>query len=58
MYEMSLGNESDADTISMYMLEDIRDVSQFNMSINRIYVRYKIRNHMKQRQVEWKGALL
>ena len=44
--------------MSTDMLEDIRDGSQSHPSINRIEARYKIRDCIKQRQLEWKGALL
>ena len=37
------------------MLEDIRDRSQTNL--NRREARYKIRDRIRQRQLEWKGAL-
>ena len=39
------------------MLEDIRDGSQSHPDVNRRDTRYKIRNRIKQRQSEWKGAL-
>ena len=39
------------------MLEDIRDVSQSYKIVNRREARYKIFDHIKQRQSEWKGAL-
>ena len=51
------GNESDRDPISMEMLEDIRDRSQSHLDFNRVETRYKIRDCIKQRQTEWKGAL-
>ena len=40
------------------MLEDISDSNQSHPSINRREARYKIRNIIKQGQLEWKGALL
>ena len=55
---MSSGNESDAEPIYTYMLENIRDGSQYLLSINGREARYKIRDIFKQRQGEWKGALL
>ena len=57
MDEMSSGDESDAEPMSMDMLEDICDISQSHRSINRIEARYKICYHIKQRQEDCKGAL-
>ena len=39
------------------MLEDIIDRSQYHPNINRREYRYKIRDCIKQRQSEWKGAI-
>ena len=39
------------------MLEDIRDRSQTHPNVSRREARYKIRDRIKQRQLEWKGAL-
>ena len=39
------------------MLEDIRDVSQYHLNVNEIEARYKIRDRIRNRQLEWKGAL-
>ena len=39
---MSSGDESDAEPMSMEMLEDIHDGSQSHLSINRIEALYKI----------------
>ena len=55
---MSSVDESNAEPISMDMLEDIYDGSQSHPSINRRDSCYKIRDHIKQVQVECKGALL
>ena len=55
---MSSSDESDAEPISTEMLEDIRDSSQSHPSVNMRDACYKIRNHIKQNQAEWKGALL
>ena len=55
---MYLGDESDDEPISTDMLEDIQDGSQSRTSVNRRDARYKIRDHIKRGQVEWKGALL
>ena len=42
--------------MSTEMLEDICDGSQSHTDINRIEACYKIRDIIKQRQSEWKGA--
>ena len=55
---MSSSDESDAEPMSTDMLEDIRDDNQSHMIINRREVRYRIRDCIKQSQVEWKGELL
>ena len=49
---MSSGDESNAEPMSTDMLEDIRDIRQSHPSINRREARYKIRDHIKQRQSE------
>ena len=46
------GYESYDEPISTEMLEDIRNRSQSHPNINRIKARYKIRGHIKQRQLE------
>ena len=51
------GDESDHDLISMEMLQDIRDRSQTHPNVNKREARYKIRDRIRQRQSEWKGAL-
>ena len=58
MDTMLSGNEYDYEPMSTNMLEDICDVSQSHPSINRREVRYKIHDHFKQRQLEWKILLL
>ena len=55
---MYSGDESDAELMSTDMLENICDESQFHPSINRKEASYNISDRFKQRQVEWKGALL
>ena len=57
MDAMDFGDESDHDPISMETLKDIRDESQSYPNVNRRESRYKIRDCIKQRQPEWKGAL-
>ena len=43
--------------MSKEMLENIRDGSQSYTSVNRREAHYKICDHIKQRQSEWKGYL-
>ena len=57
MDAINSGDESDHDLISMEMLEDIRDGGQTHPNVNRREARYKIRDRIRQRQPEWKGAL-
>ena len=54
---LNSNEESDHDLISTEMLEDIRDVSQTHPNVNGRETRYKIRDLIRQRQSEWKGAL-
>ena len=57
MDAINYGDESDHDLISTEMLEDIRDRSQTHPNVNRRETRYKIRDSIRQRKSEWKGAL-
>ena len=57
MYNINYGDESDHDLISTEMLEDICDRSQTHLNVNRREACYKIRDCIRQRQSEWKGAL-
>ena len=57
MHAMNSGDESDNDLISTETLEDIRDRSQTHTNVNKREARYKIRDHVRKRQSEWKGAL-
>ena len=54
---MDSGDESDDDPIFMEILEDIRDGSQSHPGFNKREDRYKIRDRIRQRQSEWRGAL-
>ena len=54
---MDSGDESDHDLLSMQMLENIRDRSQCHPSVNQREAYYKIREHIRQRQLEWQGTL-
>ena len=55
---MSSVDESDAEPMYTELLEDICDVSQSHPRINIIQARYKIRDIIKIRQTECKGAIL
>ena len=57
MDAMNYGDESDHDLISTEMLEDIRGGSQTHPNVNRREASYKIRDRIRQRQSELKGAL-
>ena len=57
MDAMNSGDESDHDLISTQMLEDIRDGSQSHSIVNIREAGYKMRDHIKLGQSEWKGAL-
>ena len=57
MDDINYSDKSDYDLISTEMLEDIRDGSQTHLSVNRREARYKIRDCIRQRQSEQKGAL-
>ena len=57
MDAINSGDESDHDLISTEMLGDICDGIQTHMNVNRREARYKIRDRIRQRQPEWKGAL-
>ena len=57
IYAIDSGDESDDDTISTEMLEDIHDWSQSHPNVNRREACYKICDRIKQKQSEWKGAL-
>ena len=56
MDAMDSGDESDGEPMSTDMLEDIRYSSQSHTSLNIWEAHYKIRDHIKQIQLEWKGA--
>ena len=58
MDAMDSGDEYEDEPMSMDMLEDMRDSSQSCPSINKREVRYKICDRIKQRQSEWKVAVL
>ena len=57
MDNLDSSDESDHDLISTEMLQDIRDRSQTHPNVNKREARYKICDCVRQRQLEWKGAL-
>ena len=57
MENLDSNEESDHDLISTEMLEDICDGSQTHPNVNKREARFKIRDRIRQRQLEWKGAL-
>ena len=54
---MDSSYESEHDLISTEMLEDIRYGSHTHPNVNRREACYKIRDHIKQIQLQWKGVL-
>ena len=57
MDAMDSDDKSEDEAMSTEMLEEIWQGSQSHLSVNRREARYKIRDHIKQGQSEWKGAL-
>ena len=57
MDAMNYGDESDHDLISTEMIVEICYVSQTHLNVNRREARYKIRDHIRHRKPERKGAL-
>ena len=57
MENIDSNEKSDHDLISTEMLEDISDGSQTHVNDNKREAPYKIRDRIRQRQPEWKGAL-
>ena len=55
---MDSGYESDNEPISTDIIEDICDGSKSHLSVNRREARYRIRDLIKRRQMEWKGVSL
>ena len=54
---MNSVDESDHDFISTVMLEDICDGRQSHLNVNQREACYKIRDRIRQIQLEWKVAL-
>ena len=57
MENLDFVDESDHYLISTEMLHDIHDGRQTHVNVNKREARYKIRDSVRQRQLEWKGAL-
>ena len=57
MENLDTNEKLDHDLISMEMLEDICDISQTHPNVNKREARYKIRECVRQKESEWKGAL-
>ena len=57
MENINSGDESDHDITSMEMLENMCDGSQTHPNANKRKAHYKIRDNIKQRQLERKGSL-
>ena len=57
MDAINSGDESDNDLIYAEMLEDICDGSHTHHNVNRRKAHYKIRDSIRQRQLECKGVL-
>ena len=57
MENLDSSDDSDHDLISTEMLHDICDGNQNNPNINKRESHYKIRDRVRQRQLEWKQAL-
>ena len=55
---MDSGNESEDEPMSMEIIEDVCDGSKSHPSVNRREAHYKMRDHIKRIQMEWKGSLL
>ena len=57
MENLDSSDESDHDLISTEMLQDIFDGSQTHPNVNKREAGYKIRDRVRQRQLQWQGAL-
>ena len=55
---MDSGDESDDEPMYTEMLEEVPDGSKSCLNVISSESSYKIRDHIKQRQSEWKGTLL
>ena len=57
MENIDSNEQLDHDLISTEMLEDICDGSQTHPNVNKKEARYKIRDRVRQKESQWKGAL-
>ena len=57
MENLDSNEQSDHDLISTEMLEDIRYGSHIHPNVNKREARYKIRDRVRQKELQWKGAL-
>ena len=57
MENLDSNEKSDHDIISREMLEDIRDGSQTHPNVNKKEACYKIRDRVRQKESQQKGAL-
>ena len=57
MENIDSNENSDRDLISTEMLEDISDGSQTYPTINKREARYEIRDRIRRKELQWKGAL-
>ena len=57
MENLDSNENSDHDHISTEMLHEICDGSQTYPNVDKREARWKIRDHIKQKKLEWKGAL-
>ena len=57
MENLDSNEQSNHDLISTEMLEDIRDGSKTHPNSNKKEARYKIRDRVKRKESQWKGAL-
>ena len=57
MENIDSNETSDQDIISTEMLEDIRDGSHTHPTVNKMEACYEIRNRVRRKEPQWKGAL-
>ena len=57
MENIESNENSDHDIISTEMLEDIRDVSKTHPNVHKREARYEIRDRVRRKELQWKGAL-
>ena len=57
MKNIDSNEKSDHDFISKEVLEDIRDGSKTHPTVNKREARYEIRDRVRRKELQWKGAL-